>query len=91
MPCDGCGLTALTPEHIAEGAHAPAWNLAHSSANYIGILFIALAPPLAPQDDLYSPGGESKEFVDPLWKPWKFPVSGKIARLTESSEGDIQH
>ena len=51
FPCDGCGLPA-TPEHIAARIHrlelATRFRPVH-----IGILFVALAPPIRLEDDFY--------------------------------------
>ena len=81
MPCDGCGLPA-SPEHIAERVRRLELCTQFRPI-HIGILFIALAPPLVAQDDFYSPAG-SKEFVVPLLEALEIPSSAeKSPRLAE--------
>jgi hypothetical protein len=61
LPCDGCGLPA-SPKHIAERLRR--LELATSFRPvHIGVLFVALAPTAALEDDFYGPP-KSKEFLD---------------------------
>jgi hypothetical protein len=63
LPCDGCGLPA-SPEHIAERVRRLELSTRFRPV-HIGVLFVALAPPVRPEDDFYGPA-ESKEFFDPF-------------------------
>lgn len=63
LPCDGCGLPA-SPEHIAQRVRRLELSTRFRPV-HIGVLFIALAPPLRPEDDFYGPA-ESKDFFDPF-------------------------
>jgi hypothetical protein len=63
LPCDGCGLPA-SPEHIAERVRRLELSTRFRPV-HIGVLFVALAPPVRPEDDFYGPA-ESKECFDPF-------------------------
>jgi len=63
LPCDGCGLPA-SPEHIAARLRRLELSTQFRPV-HISILFVALAPPLRPEDDFYGPA-ESKEFSEPF-------------------------
>jgi len=81
LPCDGCGLPA-SPEHIAERVRrlelATQFRPIH-----LGILFVALAPPIRAHDDFYAPA-ESKEFIEPFLEALEIPPSmHKPVRLAE--------
>jgi hypothetical protein len=45
---------------------------------HIGVLFVALAPPVRPEDDFYGPS-ESKEFFDPFLEGLEIPSSAEKA------------
>ena len=63
LPCDGCGHPA-SPEHIAERLRRLELSTRFRPV-HIGVLFVALAPLVRPEDDFYGPA-ESKEFADPF-------------------------
>ena len=63
LPCDGCGLPA-SPEHIAGRVRRLELSTRFRPV-HMGVLFVALAPPVRPEDDFYGPP-ESKEFFDPF-------------------------
>ena len=63
LPCDGCGLPA-SPEHIAERVRRLELSTQFRPV-HMGVLFVALAPPVRPENDFYGPA-ESKEFFDPF-------------------------
>jgi hypothetical protein len=63
LPCDGCGLPA-SPRHIAERLRRLELSTRFRPV-HIGVLFVALAPPVRPEDDFYGPA-ESKDFADPF-------------------------
>jgi len=72
LPCDGCGLPA-SPEHIARRLERLELSTRFRPV-HIGILFVALAPPLRPEDDFYGPA-ESKEFSEPFLEALGIPSS----------------
>jgi hypothetical protein len=76
LPCDGCALTA-SPQHIAERLRrlelCTRFRPVHMS-----VLFVALAPPVRPEDDYYGPA-ESKEFFDPFLDALEIASSKDIA------------
>jgi hypothetical protein len=75
--CDGCGLPA-SPEHIAERLRRLELSTKFRPI-HIGVLFVALAPAVRPQDDFYGPP-ESKEFFDPFLEALEIPTpSGQPA------------
>lgn len=53
LPCDGCGLSA-SPEHIAARLRRLELSTRFRPV-HIGVLFVALAPPLRPENDFYGP------------------------------------
>jgi hypothetical protein len=63
LPCDGCGLSA-SPLHLADRVRrlelATRFRPVH-----IGVLFVAFAPSVRPEDDFYAPS-ESQEFFVPF-------------------------
>jgi hypothetical protein len=61
LPCDGCGLPA-SAQHIAERVQRLELSTRFRPV-HIGVLFVALAPAVRPEDDFYGPA-ESKEFAD---------------------------
>jgi hypothetical protein len=63
LPCDGCGLPA-SPEHFAQRVRRLELSTRFRPV-HIGVLFVALAPPVRSEDDFYGPA-ESKQFVDPF-------------------------
>ena len=63
LPCDGCGLPA-SPEHLAARVRRLELSTRFRPV-HMSVLFVALAPPVRPEDDFYGPA-ESKEFFDPL-------------------------
>ncbi len=63
LPCDGCGLPA-SAQHIAGRLRRLELSTRFRPV-HIGVLFVALAPPVRPEDDFYGPA-ESKEFFDPF-------------------------
>jgi len=63
LPCDGCGLPA-SPEHIATRVRRLELSTRFRPV-HMSVLFVALAPPVRPEDDFYAPP-ESKEFFDPF-------------------------
>jgi hypothetical protein len=63
LACDGCGLPA-SPQHIAERLSRLELSTRFRPV-HIGVLFVALAPSVHPEDDFYGPS-ESKEFADPF-------------------------
>lgn len=63
LPCDGCGLPA-SPDHIAERLRRLELSTRFRPV-HIGVLFVALAPPVRSEDDFYG-AAESKEFAEPF-------------------------
>jgi len=61
--CGGCGLPA-SPDHIAERLRRLELSTRFRPV-HIGVLFVALAPTVRPEDDFYGPA-ESKELADPF-------------------------
>ena len=55
LPCDGCGLPA-SPEHIAERVRRLELSTRFRPV-HMGVLFVALAPPVRPEDDFYGAAG----------------------------------
>jgi hypothetical protein len=86
LPCDGCGLAA-SPQHIAERV----WRLELSTRFRpvrVGILFVALAPSLRPEDDFYAPA-ESKEFFDPFLEALEISApDGKTSPVSDPRASD---
>jgi len=70
--CDGCGLPA-SPEHIAERLRRLERSTKFRPV-HVGVLFVALAPPLRPEDDFYGPP-DSREFFDPFLDALEIPAS----------------
>jgi hypothetical protein len=70
LPCDGCGLPA-PPEHIAERVRRLELSTRFRPV-HVGVLFVALAPPVRAEDDFYGPA-ESKEFADPFLEALGIP------------------
>jgi len=80
LPCDGCGLPA-SPDHIAERLQ----RLEHSTRFrpiHIGVLFIALMPPIRLQDDFYA-ADEKNEYFDPFLTALEIPPAAASVRLLE--------
>jgi hypothetical protein len=71
LSCDGCGRPA-PPEHIAERVHRLELSTKFRPV-HIGVLFVALAPSLRPEDDFYGPP-ESKEFFDSFLEALEIPT-----------------
>jgi len=85
-PCDGCGLPA-SPEHIAERVRRLELSTRFRPV-HIGVLFVALAPPVRPEDDFYGPV-ESKEFFDPFLEALEISSStDKAAPGSDASAAD---
>jgi hypothetical protein len=61
--CDGCGLPA-SPQHIADRLSRLELSTRFRPV-HISVLFVALAPPVRPEDEFYSPV-ESMEFAEPF-------------------------
>ena len=61
--CDGCGLPA-SPQHIAARLSRLELTTRFRPV-HIGVLFVALAPSVRPEDEFYGPL-ESKEFTEPF-------------------------
>jgi hypothetical protein len=81
LPCDGCGLPA-SPEHIAERVRRLELCTQFRPI-HLGVLFIALAPPVRAEDDFYSPEN-SKDFAEPFLETLEIPSTmEKSARLAE--------
>jgi hypothetical protein len=92
LPCDGCGLAA-SQQHIAERVRRLEVSTRFRPI-HVGILFVALASSLRPEDDFYAPA-ESKEFFDPFLEaleisapdgktsPESDPRAADTARLAE--------
>jgi hypothetical protein len=76
LPCDGCGHPAL-PEHIAGRLRRLELSTRFRPV-HIGVLFVALAPPVRPEDDFYDPA-DSKEFVDSFLEALKIHSSTEKA------------
>ncbi len=76
LPCDGCGLPA-SPDHIAQRLRRLELSTRFRPV-HIGILFVALAPPVRPEDDFYGPE-ESREFADPLLEALEIHSSAEKA------------
>jgi len=74
--CDGCGLPAW-PQHIAERVRRLELSTRFRPV-HIGALFVALAPPVRPEDDFYGHAG-SKEFSDPFLEALEIPGSTEKA------------
>jgi len=86
LPCDGCGLPA-SPQHIAERLRrlelATRFRPVH-----VGALFVALAPPVRPEDDFYGPA-ESNDFTDPFLEALGIPAAAEtMAPGSDSSVTD---
>ena len=71
LPCDGCGLPA-SPDHIAERVQRLELSTRFRPV-HVGVLFIALMPPIRPQDDFYA-AAEKNDFFDPFLAALKFPL-----------------
>jgi hypothetical protein len=83
LPCDGCGLPA-SPDHIAERLRRLELSTRFRPI-HIGILFVALAPTIRPEDDFYRPA-ESQEFFDPFLDALEIPAQAeKTAPELDSS------
>jgi hypothetical protein len=82
LPCDGCGLPA-SPEHIAERLRRLELCTRFRPV-HIGILFVALAPSLLPEDDFYGPA-ESKEFSEPFLEA--LGIHSSIDKAVPRSDG----
>jgi hypothetical protein len=78
LPCDGCGLPA-SPEHIAQRLRRLELSTRFRPV-HIGVLFVALAPPLRPEDDFYAPAQSKKEFFDPILDALEIQSSGEKVR-----------
>lgn len=78
LPCDGCGLPA-SPEHIAERLRRLELSTRFRPV-HIGVLFVALAPPVRPEDDFYR-AANSKEFADPFLEALDIHSSAGSAAL----------
>jgi hypothetical protein len=76
LPCDGCGLSA-SPQHIAERVRRLELSTRFRPI-HIGVLFVALAPPVRAEDDFYGPA-ESKEFFNPFLEALEIPSSTDVA------------
>jgi hypothetical protein len=63
LACDGCGLLA-SPPHIADRLSRLELSSRFRPV-HIGVLFVALAPSVRPEDEFYGPL-ESKEFTEPF-------------------------
>jgi hypothetical protein len=63
LACDGCGLPA-SPPHIADRLSRLELSTRFRPV-HISVLFVALAPPVRPEDEFYSPV-ESLEFAEPF-------------------------
>jgi hypothetical protein len=74
LPCDGCGIPA-SAEHIAERVRRLELSTRFRPI-HIGILFVALAPPVRPEDDFYAPA-QSKEFFDPFLNALEIPAAAE--------------
>jgi len=87
LPCDGCGLPA-SPQHIAERLRRLELSTRFRPV-HIGVLFVALAPPVRPEDDFYAPA-ESKEFFDPFLEGLGIPLcTGKAEPETDARSADL--
>jgi hypothetical protein len=84
LPCDGCGLPA-SPEHIAERVRRLELSTRFRPV-HIGVLFVALAPPVRPEDDFYGPA-ESKEFFDPFLEALE--ISSSAGTSTPGSDSHV--
>ncbi len=84
LPCDGCGLPA-SPEHIAERVRRLELSTRFRPV-HIGVLFVALAPPVRPEDDFYGPA-ESKEFFDPFLEALE--ISSSTDTSTPGSDSHV--
>jgi len=81
LPCDGCGLPA-SPEHMALRIQRLELCTQFRPI-HLGILFVALAPPIRAQDDFYAPA-ECNEFIEPFLEALEIPSNmDKHARLAE--------
>ena len=82
IPCDGCGLPA-TPEHIA--ARIRRLELATQFRPiHIGILFVAIAPPIRAEDDFYAPP-RSKTFFEAFLEGLDIPTASTKPELSTIS------
>jgi hypothetical protein len=73
VPCDGCGLPA-SPAHVAERLRRLELAARYRPI-HIGILFVAAAPLIRPEDDFYGPP-ESRDFFNRLLGAVEIPASG---------------
>jgi hypothetical protein len=85
LPCDACGLPA-SAEHIA-GRIRRLELATRFRPVHIRVLFVALAPPVRPEDHFYGPA-QSKEFSNPLLEALEIPLPAtgaptEVERLTE--------
>ena len=80
LPCDGCGLPA-SPDHIAERVQRLELSTRFRPV-HMGVLFIALMPPIRPQDDFYA-AAENNGFFDPFLAALEIPPAENSVRLLE--------
>jgi len=95
LPCDGCGLPA-SPDHIGDRLRRLELSTRFRPV-HIGVLFVALAPSIRPEDDFYGPG-EKKEFFEPFLDALEIPLTaekaapGSDAHLADSARlVEFQH
>jgi hypothetical protein len=74
--CDGCGLPA-SPEHIAVRLRRLELCTRFRPV-HIGVLFVALAPSVRPEDDFYGPA-ESMAFSGPFLEALEIRASTEMA------------
>ena len=70
LPCDGCGLPA-SPDHIADRLRRLELSTRFRPV-HMGVLFIALMPPIRPQDDFYATS-DKIDFFDPFLTALEIP------------------
>ncbi len=80
LPCDGCGLPA-SPDHIADRLRRLELSTRFRPV-HMGVLFIALMPPIRPQDDFYATS-DKIDFFDPFLTALEIPPAENPARLLE--------
>jgi hypothetical protein len=74
LSCDGCGRPA-SADHIADRVRRLELSTRFRPV-HLGVLFVALAPPVRAEHDFYG-SAESKEFSDPFLEALEIPASSE--------------
>jgi hypothetical protein len=84
LACDGCGLPA-SPQHIADRLSRLELSTRFRPV-HIGVLFVAVAPSVRPEDEFYAPV-ESKDFTEPFLKALGIHSSTDQASPESAAQG----